>query len=211
MKTIEQIIAIMENVFTYKEFDEEFLEDFCDRYDLSYRYGETRWVIYCDRWSEVLKIPRYDNIQEDVNYCETELYYYQEAKLRRLEKIFLPIRKVAVLRSGVEIYAQTKFTCAVCETEYKKRKKIEEKINFNCDYDNSSKPVKKRWEMYDGDRISPLWWARAWQIYGKVFMRQLQNFTNDFAIGDLHGNNIGWLGEQPIILDYAGFCSCDLI
>ena len=209
--TIEKIISIMENVFTYKNFDEEFLEEFCDRYNLSFRYGETRWVIYCDSWKEVLKIPRYNNIQEDINHCDIELEYYEYSKEWGLEKIFLPIRKVAVLRSGVEIYAQTKFTCAVCETGYRKREKIEEKVNF--DYSRLSKvnAMEKRWEMYDADRISPIWWARAWQIYGKVFMRKLQDFTQELELGDLHGNNVGWLGNQPIILDYAGFNSCDLI
>ncbi|MBO5730279.1 MAG: hypothetical protein J6R67_03700 [Treponema sp.] len=207
MKTIEQIIAIMENVFTYKGFDEEFLEDFCDRYDLSYRYGETRWVIYCDRWSEVLKIPRYDNVQEDVNHCEMEVDFYENAKLYRIEKIFLPIYKVATLRSGVEIYSQPKYTTSACETPYRENKRLREKINFEVGFSRASD---KKMFMYDHYRINELWWSRAWQIYGKTFMRQLQIFSNDYCIGDLHGNNVGWLGKQPIILDYAGFNSEDI-
>ena len=59
--------------------------------------------------------------------------------------------------------------------------------------------------MHDSYRINEQWWNRAWQIYGKQFMRILEGFTNDHEIGDLHGNNVGYLGKFPIILDYAGY------
>ena len=58
---------------------------------------------------------------------------------------------------------------------------------------------------YDGCRISNEWYARAYQIYGKQFMRKFERFTRDKRIGDLHDSNVGYLGKMPIILDFAGY------
>ena len=58
---------------------------------------------------------------------------------------------------------------------------------------------------YDGYRISNAWYARAYQIYGKQFMRKFERFTRQHRIGDLHNSNVGYLGQMPIILDFAGY------
>ena len=49
------------------------------------------------------------------------------------------------------------------------------------------------------------WIARVTQLYGKKFMRSLENWIAEYEINDLHKGNIGMLNGVPVLLDYAGY------
>ena len=198
--SFEQIVEMLNEAFPEKVIDWEAIEMFAEKHDLEFCSGETRWCLFQNHWAEVIKIPRFDNVEDD--YGAIELANYAKACDLGIERIFLPTRKIITLDSGCSVYAQTKFTIDHGNLDHRKSQRLNATIK-NC----VDKEIcrKARHGMYQHHRINREWFARAYQIYGKRFMLILEDFTKTNRIGDLHNYNIGWLGKQPIILDFAGF------
>jgi hypothetical protein len=146
----------------------------------------------------VVKFPKYE--ETDTNYCDLELKNYNKAKECRVEKCLLPIEYVDTTDRDIPVYIQPMYTTSHDYLDYnlsrrwgKKvqnlhHKKIVEKVEAGCLY---SPPQ--------------LWIERAIQIYGKRFMRAFEHWTRENRVNDLHSSNVGYLGKQPIIIDYAGY------
>ena len=199
MKTIDEIIDLMNATFNkYDAISYDEMEAFADIHNLDFDSGETRLVLIHDKWDEVIKIPFFDNVSTD--YCQIELENYNHAVVAGIERIFLPIRLVRTLDNGLPIYAQKKYTCSESMVYHTHPYLVRDRNQPNTKLTHKGLRA-----MHDSYRIHEQWWNRAWQIYGKQFMRILEDFTNDHDIGDLHGNNLGYLGKFPIILDYAGY------
>lgn len=196
--TFDEIVGKLDEAFPEMSSDWDMVAEFADKYDLYFFSGETRWCLYQSHWAEVIKIPRFDNVNDD--YGAIEVANYHKACDLGIERIFLPTRLVCVLKGGCPVYAQKKFTSDHCG--HSNRKALE-KVVANCV--NRGICEKARHGMYQSHRIDRAWFARAYQIYGKKFMRVVEEFTRDERIGDLHQRNLGWLGKQPIILDFAGY------
>ena len=184
--------------------DEEVYYDelwaFCRSHGLELASGETRYCIIGKDWDFVLKISRFDHVQDDYNAIE--FANYENACKLGIEKIFLKIWKFGTLDCGLDIYAQVRYSFAHSGIDNGKGKKLHKQTQKV----RSCKVFCKSHEhIYDSHRISPDWYARAYQIYGKQFMRKFERFTRDKRIGDLHNSNVGYLGKMPIILDFAGY------
>lgn len=162
--------------------------------------GATRFVCWDDDWGTVLKInlsAEYDN-----DYCAFEASNYEEARAMGIEAILLPTTKIAEIGNGDFIYSQPRYTCdfaALPRDERNRLDKVTKKVIAGRVYGRSMS------HCYDKHRIHYIWYARAYQMYGKKFMRQFEDWTNRFKIGDLHNHNVGFLNGKPILLDYAGF------
>lgn len=193
-----QIVELLNKALPDRCIDWETIENFADKYDLEFSSGETRWCLYQSHWSEVIKIPRFDNVVDDYGAIEVE--NYAKACDLGIERIFLPTRQICVLDSGCPVYAQTKFTCD--HGAYRSERQLVKTVK-NCLNHKICEAALRG--MYQSHRINRYWFARAYQIYGKKFMRVVEDFTRDNQIGDLHHHNLGWLGKQPIILDFAGY------
>lgn len=198
--TQQEIFDLLNDVILNKYISYEELRKFCRSHGVEMYNGETRYCIAGKDWDFVLKISRFDNVQDDYNAIE--FTNYENACKLGLEKIFLKMWKFGTLDCGLDIYAQTRYSCAHSDLDYNKEKKMRkqtEKVR-------SCKIFRKSHEhVYDGYRISNNWYARAYQIYGKRFMRKFERFTRQKRIGDLHNSNVGYLGKMPIILDFAGY------
>lgn len=198
--TQQEIFDLLNDVILNKYISYEELRKFCRSHGVEMYNGETRYCIAGKDWDFVLKISRFDNVQDDYNAIE--FTNYENACQLGLEKIFLKMWKFGTLDCGLDIYAQTRYSCAHSDLDYNKEKKMRkqtEKVR-------SCKIFRKSHEhVYDGYRISNNWYARAYQIYGKRFMRKFERFTRQKRIGDLHNSNVGYLGKMPIILDFAGY------
>lgn len=198
--TQQEIFDLLNDVILNKYISYEELWKFCRSHGVEMYNGETRYCIAGKDWDFVLKISRFDNVQDDYNAIE--FTNYENACKLGLEKIFLKMWKFGTLDCGLDIYAQTRYSCAHSDLDYNKEKKMRkqtEKVR-------SCKIFRKSHEhVYDGYRISNNWYARAYQIYGKRFMRKFERFTRQKRIGDLHNSNVGYLGKMPIILDFAGY------
>lgn len=200
--TLDQIVDLLNAEFPEgsENFTYRTLEAFTCKYDCYLDSGETRWVIFQPHWKEVIKMPRFDNVDDD--YCEIELDNYNQACDLGIERILLACRKVCVLDCGSPVYAQIKYTCSHRDLDRKAENKLYD--HTNQVFNGGIVHIARR-GMHDYHRINERWFARAYQIYGKRFMKVVEDFTRRNLIGDLHSSNIGWLGKQPIILDYAGY------
>ena len=198
--TQQEVFDLLNGFLMDKQVGYDELWEFCRSYGLDLFHGETRYCIISKDWDFVLKISRFDNVADDYNAIE--FANYENACELGIEKIFLKMWKFGTLDCGLDIYAQVRYSVAPSEIDHGKEKKIRKQTQKV----RSCKTFRKSHEhIYDGYRISPDWHARAYQIYGKQFMRKFERFTRDKRIGDLHNSNVGYLGKMPIILDFAGY------
>ena len=198
--TQQEVFDLLNGSLVDKQIDYDDLWEFCRSHGLEMFSGETRYCIASKDWDFVLKISRFDNVRDDYNAIE--FANYENACKLGIEKIFLKMWKFGTLDCGLDIYAQVRYSFAHSGIDHKKERKMRkqtDKIRFCKIYRKSHE------NAYDGCRISNEWYARAYQIYGKQFMRKFERFTRDKRIGDLHDSNVGYLGKMPIILDFAGY------
>ena len=198
--TQQEVFDLLNGSLIDKQIGYDDLWEFCRSHGLEMFSGETRYCIASKDWDFVLKISRFDNVRDDYNAIE--FANYENACKLGIEKIFLKMWKFGTLDCGLDIYAQVRYSFAHSGIDNKKERKMRkqtDKIRFCKIYRKSHE------NAYDGYRISNEWYARAYQIYGKQFMRKFERFTRDKCIGDLHDSNVGYLGKMPIILDFAGY------
>lgn len=160
-------------------------------------WGATRVCIFKPSWDFVLKIEK-DNRQTD--YCALEAYHYDMAKKYNVQRILLPIEKIASFDNGIKVYRQTKYSTGWYNRKYRDRV-ISEKAFA------SMKDSKQFHKIMDAvhDQIAYEWVARTVQLYGKKFMFSFEQWLDEYEINDLHTGNIGMLNNCPILLDYAGY------
>lgn len=203
--TIEEIILSLQNHFC--GFDTGIEEDEFNEWvethhpNLRSSCGATRFVVWDESWDSVLKMNLSADYDE-VDYCKLEVSNYADACAIGIEKILLETRKIAEIGNGDCIYTQPRYDSdyARLSSDQKQRlEKITRKI-VRCEIFNKSKK-----HCHDGYRISDIWYARAYQLYGKQFMKRFEQWTTTLKIGDLHRHNVGFFNGQPILLDYAGY------
>ena len=198
--TQQEVFDLLNDYFTDRQVRYDELWEFCHSHDLEMFSGETRYCIVGKDWDFVLKIARFDNVRDDYNAIE--FANYEKACKLGIEKIFLKVWRFGTLDCGLGIYAQVRYSFAHSDIDRNKNKKLRRQTGKvrSCKVFHKSKE-----HAYDGYRISNEWYARAYQIYGKQFMRKFERFTRQHCIGDLHNSNVGYLGKMPIILDFAGY------
>ena len=198
--TQQEVFDLLNGSLVDKQIGYDDLGEFCRSHGLEMFSGETRYCIASKDWDFVLKISRFDHVRDDYNAIE--FANYENACKLGIEKIFLKMWKFGTLDCGLDIYAQVRYSFSHSDIDNKK----ERKMRKQTDKIRSCKVFRKSHEnAYDGYRISNEWYARAYQIYGKQFMRKFERFTKQHRIGDLHDSNVGYLGKMPIILDFAGY------
>lgn len=159
--------------------------------------GATRICVYHKDWDFVLK---FDEEYQTTAYCSLECYHYEMAKAYRVERVLLPIERVATFDNGLKIYRQAKFTTGWHDLSNKDNKALRSAYEQT----KHSKTFKK---IYKGmhHETHGIWVARVTQLYGKKFMRSLENWISEYEVNDLHTGNIGLLNGVPVLLDYAGY------
>ena len=198
--TQQEVFDLLNGSLVDKQIGYDDLWEFCRSHGLEMFSGETRYCIASKDWDFVLKISRFDNVRDDYNAIE--FANHENACKLGIEKIFLKMWKFGTLDCGLDIYAQVRYSFAHSGIDHNKERKMRKQVQKIC----FCKIYRKSHEnAYDGYRISNEWYARAYQIYGKQFMRKFERFTKQYRIGDLHDSNVGYLGKMPIILDFAGY------
>lgn len=202
--TMDEVIQSLQDTFCgYDNGIEE-----CDLYDwqsanfpyLKAASGATRFACWDNDWGVVLKINL--SAEYDHDYCAYEASNYEEAREMGIEAILLPTKRIAEIGNGDFIYSQPRYTSDLAclpRDEHNRLEKLAKKVIAGKIYNRSLS------HCYDKRRIHYLWYARAYQIYGKKFMKRFEEWTNRFKVGDLHNHNVGFLDGKPILLDYAGF------
>lgn len=188
-------LASLKVGFCYRELHEALVP-----LRISINSGETRWCLTSKGWDFVLKIPRLENVSRD--YCEIELNNYERAKLYKVEKLLLPTEFICENAHGVKIYKQPRYDNSVADLDWAVEKKMRAELQKVINRKVMNKVINS---IYDGYRIKEVWLYRVCQLYGKNFLRSFENWTQDCQVNDLHGGNVGYLHNKPIILDYAGY------
>lgn len=175
-----------------------YLDDFVRTHEgYEMHSGATRICVYHKDWDFVLK---FDEAYRTTAYCSLECYHYEMAKAYRVEKVLLPIERVVTFDNGLKIYRQIKFTTGWNDLSPKDNKTLRSAY----EQVRRSKSFKK---IHDGMNYGTheYWIARVTQLYGKKFMRSLEDWISQYQINDLHMGNIGLLNGVPVLLDYAGY------
>lgn len=165
--------------------------------------GVTKTVFLHDNWDFVIKVSNYHRYPSR-NYCELEKQHYQSAKQFRVERVLLETEVLTQLSNGITLYVQPRYdeNNSSYSWDIQKRRRLEKKLNNQA---RSCPTGKAHGGMYEAYRIDRTWFCRVVQLYGKKFARALEAWSHANKIGDLHGSNIGWYQNRPVILDYAGY------
>ena len=196
---------------SYDNFEDELIECLPDDFIFTYNYGVSKAVIIPKGENFVIKIPfrgqgfdcenEFENANGDYlrcwDYCFTELLYYHSAKKNHVAEILAKPRFIGFV-NNYPIYTQQRVQtfynrygdCASCkyDKESKQAKKMIETINSSCE-NNDMVPFNMKWMM---DILA---------YYGEKKFNNIMAFIRD--IGDLHDENIGYIDDRPVILDYA--------
>lgn len=142
-----------------------------------------------------------ESLDEAIQECEI----YQKAKEQGIEKFF-PRTEFFADINEVSFIMQEKidYSCADCSIKTKEKyskisKTATDKIFFK---------MQKGFNIDGGwlDRdLDSLWAKMAIVLYGKKMCKKLCSFIQENKINDLHGNNLGYKNNHPIILDFSGY------
>lgn len=138
------------------------------------------------------------------NEAMQEVDFYEEAKAQNLDKFF-PMTEYFFSHNGIDFVVQEKISIQAEEVhgeymEYLSHigrtvprymiNKVEKDLNKVSGYTR---------------RINRIWIACLLSIHGKKATKALCKFVQEHDINDLHGANVGFKGNRPIILDFSGY------
>lgn len=144
----------------------------------------------------------------DGNEAEREVENYNRAVELGIE-MFFPKTYLYGKIDGINIIYQEKIDCNV--NEVWKDSKLSLTIHdLTCNKLDIKKiaSIKKRFNIeespYNRD-INTTWVAFMCALYTTEVIDKLINFIQEKKINDLHGENLGYKNNKPIILDFSGY------
>lgn len=175
-------------------------------------YTEPEYRV-CDGASKLCIVPKHSNFvikwsiscsfEEGYDEAYDEVFIYQRAVKAGLE-MFFPKTEVFCTYNGVIFVIQEKTDFSTYDIPMSKENRYSHKTRTvspaivekmdNCFY-----------QMRRGRELNPLWASMAIVLYGKRKCKALCRFIIENDINDLHGSNIGYLKDKPIILDFSGY------
>lgn len=209
--TDEKILELLDD-FEYEVNDEDdedpeywaenFIEYFEEKVSCGacrISYGATRMAFIRNDCDYVLKV--------DLPFCsmpynQLELNAYKDAETYGVQKILLPVKRVHTFDDDRSVIWQPKHQFELRYEPKDHRRSVENKTMWST---KRPRAGILRKEMPQCRRIDTTWWARAYQIYGKRFMRLLVDWARENDVTDLHGANVGYYKNRPCIFDYAGY------
>ena len=175
-------------------------------------YTEPEYRV-CDGASKLCIVPKCSNFvikwstscssEEGYDEAYDEVLIYQRAVKAGLE-MFFPKTEVFCIHNGVIFVIQEKIDFSTSDIPMSKENRYTYKTRTvspaiidkmdNCFF-----------QMKRGRTLNPLWASMAIVLYGKRRCKALCKFIVENDINDLHGSNIGYLKDKPIILDFSGY------
>ena len=190
-------------------YEDLILQNLPINFNYSYTYGASKLVIIPKDEKYVIKIPfegytedgefyNFGNANWDVHrfwdYCLTEVLTYNNAKNNKVEKILAKTKLIGEVEPYHPIYVQERAVTY---------ENIEDDKVINNDF-LMSKVRKicftKKYRAFNLD-----WITDIYNYYGEKNFDKIMQFIT--SIGDLHDDNVGYIGSRPVILDYSDFLS----
>ena len=165
--------------------------------------GASKICIVLKEADFVIKWSTCFNYDDGFNEAYDEVLIYQKAVKAGLE-MFFPKTEVFCIHNGVIFVIQEKIDFSTYDVPTSKVNRYSHKTRTvspaivakmdNCFF-----------QMRRGRTLNPLWASMAIVLYGKRRCNALCRFIGENNINDLHGSNIGYLKDKPIILDFSGY------
>lgn len=145
--------------------------------------------------------PYFSSISKSSDYCKSEEIIYNKAKANGLDTFFAEIEQIGKIKS-IPIYVQRK--AVIFEDVYYPEDDEEE--NLNEHEISIFKTITTKYSDLVEDEYLPLSWMKDFICsYGELAFDKLYNFLSDNNIQDLHSENIGYISERPVLVDFSGF------
>lgn len=133
-----------------------------------------------------------------------EVEYYEDAKAVNLDKFF-PKTEYFFSHNGIDFVVQEKVHVQAGDI-YGKSAQHLENIARTVPPKMVDKVQKELNKVTGYTRhINTLWIACVLSLYGKKATKALCKFVQEHDINDLHGSNVGFKDNKPIILDFSGY------
>lgn len=167
-------------------------------FPMEFHSGCTQGCFVNPNYSTVIKF----EIDTTERACYFSTVRYAIAEEMEVSAILLPVEFAGESKDGVEFYVQPKFKVAHCDLEWSESRRYN-RYNANVDERLAYRVMRN---CYDS-RLSRAWVESAIRVYGKRFMKRFEDFTCRCEVNDLHQANVGYIGNRPVIIDYAGYCT----
>ena len=216
-----KILAFLEesnlpNMVNFIDDDAYYFYDSLDakiKEEYDYNYGATKCVLIPHKGDYVIKIPftgvwDFDSdapttfcsapcSERDWDYCGAEYERYKEAYRNNLKDYFAPVLCIGCV-GHFPIYVQAK--CITLEDKYSCG--CAKSFRFSDEERNKTLKISKAcWVNINLD------WLTDFRLsYGeKIFDTFLRFLCDREWDDDLRTENIGYLNDRPVLIDYAGF------
>jgi len=191
----------------------------------TYRTGASKFCIIPKETDYVIKIPFNSLLEEEYwdndddessyekfldpldDYCDIEAYNYKIAKEQYPgAEMFLAETKFLYSGFNICFYIQEKATVFnELDGEWDKRKEVSK--SYKTKNENSKIDDVIYESCYDD--LPPVWLRKLLE-YGLSHnvmenVNQFINFLAEYQINDLYGNNLGFIGDKPVLFDYSGW------
>ena len=191
-------------------FDESIVAPFKDNYKKPFRAanGATKGVLIFPNFGFVIKIPfifcdgdELCGAQDGVNawdYCSQEACRYEMAEEEGFGDIFLETDLLGEVNNHpiyIQPYAEVLSKIDGSEYDSKHRSGTDMDRTFVKEIDDA--------ENYD--TLNSMWEADLLVRYGIKKFKSFKKYIKDNWINDLRDENIGYIGKNPVLIDYAGF------
>lgn len=167
-------------------------------FPMAFHSGCTQGAFVHEDFNAVIKF----EIDSSERACHFSMVRYKIAQEMGVSAILLPVEFAGESKNGIELYIQPKFKVAHCDLEWSENRRYN-RYNSNV---NERLAYKIMRNCYDS-RLSRAWVESAIRVYGKRFMKRFEEFTRRCEVNDLHQANVGYIGNRPVIIDYAGYCT----
>ena len=145
--------------------------------------------------------PYFSSISKSGDYCKSEEIIYNKAKANGLDTFFAEIEQIGKIKS-IPIYVQRK--AVIFEDVYYPEDDEEE--NLNEREVSIFKTITTKYSDLVEDEYLPISWMKDFIFsYGELAFDKLYSFLSDNNIQDLHSENIGYICERPVLVDFSGF------
>lgn len=190
-------------------FEDKILSNLPEDFSYRFFFGASKLCIIPNGADYVIKIPfnsswcasdeEYCEFQSGTSdnrfywdYCLAEVLYYKEARKNAINRVFCKARLLGQV-DDYPIYVQER-----AETY------------FNLHGEMTSDARTPRTREYCHKKgfscFNPIWIADALEYYGEKKFNKIMSFIKSSQIGDLHDDNIGYIGPRPVLIDYSDFC-----
>ena len=142
----------------------------------------------------------YCPISQSADYCKADIIIYNEAKEAGMEVFFAEIEQIGEVQ-GVPIYIQQK--AQIFEDCVPYEDQLDALDNENDEVMTSIKSEYPK--LMEEEFLPPLWVKDFILNYGTSTFDELVDFLQQHAVDDLHSENVGYIANMPVLVDYSGF------